>query len=181
MDIDIQQLHTDLKKAFITEPTNTEVLLETVSIISEEPVPDTQDVIIDGGLHYHRNEKNVINTFITYLKDKLDLETIPTVHILDKRQKGMTYGSFDPATNQIRVYGKNRGLADVLRTTAHELRHYWQKVQDKMPKRLIGRDQDLEADANTVAGDLIYMFGLEHPEVYELGDVNPDVVEIPKD
>jgi hypothetical protein len=158
-------------------------------IVIHEPVVDKiqedklidESVIIDSGLQYSIKETEIIKKFLDYVKENLGLETIPKLHILDKRKDGMTYGMFDPNTEEIKVYGKRRGLADVLRTSAHEYVHYKQKTDGKIPKNLNHRDHALESEANSKAGDLIYMFGLEHPEIYEMGDGSEDEIEVPKD
>lgn len=147
--------------------------------ITENIVND--GVIIDNGLRYSRKEQEVISQFLQFVKDNLDLEEIPNIHILDKRKDGMTYGMFNPQTEDVDVYGKNRGLADVLRTSAHEYVHYKQKIENRIPENLQHRDHELESEANTKAGDLVYMFGIEHPEIYEMGDSDENKIEVPVD
>jgi hypothetical protein len=163
----------------IPSPLKKTVLFEQViPVISEKEMELNSKVKVDSGLHFDGGMKKLSQDFLDYVADHFELEDYPTIHILAERNKGMTYGAFDPNTNEIMVYGKDRGFADILRTAAHELTHYWQKVQGKIPDNLQGRDHGLESEANTQAGDLIYMFGLEHPEVYQLG-VKSDTVETP--
>lgn len=137
--------------------------------LAEEVIVDDQ-LHIDSGIRFRRNEESKVKDFLKFTKEYLQLDKLPTVHILDTRTEGMTYGAFSPDNEMLKVYGKNRGLADVMRTTAHELTHYNQKVENRIPKGLNHRDKTLESEANTVSGDIVYMYGLEHPEIYELGD-----------
>jgi len=155
------------------------ILLENV-VIEEKSEELLSKVEIESGLHFDTDMKKIAQEFLDYVSNHFKLDDYPTIKILAERHHGMTYGAFDPNTNEIMVYGKGRGFADILRTAAHELTHYWQKVENRIPKDLKGRDHQLEAEANIQAGDLIYMFGLEHPEIYNLG-VKSDVVEKPVD
>lgn len=137
--------------------------------LSEDIIVDDQ-LQIDTGIRFKRNEETLLKDFLKFTKEYLQLDNLPVVHILDTRTDGMTYGAFSIDNNELKVYGKNRGLADVMRTSAHELTHYKQKLENKIPKGLNYRDKTLESEANTIAGDIVYMYGLEHPEIYELGD-----------
>jgi hypothetical protein len=156
------------------------ILIEQVDPILEKSPELDSKVKVDSGLHFDQSMKKLAQDFLDYVAKHFNLSDYPTIHLLAERNKGMTYGAFDPNTNEIMVYGKDRGFADILRTAAHELTHFWQKVSGKIPENLNGRDHKIEAEANTQAGDLIYMFGLEHPEVYQLG-VKSNVIETPVD
>lgn len=153
----------------------------TDDLIIHEPndwkdLPLSEEIIVDDGLQidrdirFQKNEETILKQFLKFTKEYLQLDDLPVIHILDTRTEGMTYGAFSPDNNELKVYGKNRGLADVMRTCAHELTHYKQKVENRIPKGLNHRDKTLESEANTIAGDIVYMYGLEHPEIYELGD-----------
>lgn len=135
---------------------------------------DKDNIKIETGLKFDKNTKNILYKFIDFLKDQLHLESIPNIEILHKRKQGMTYGAFDPNDNSIKVFGKNRGLADIFRTIAHELVHFWQKIENRIPENLKHRDTKLESEANTKAGDFIYMFGLTNPEIYEINIENSE-------
>lgn len=110
----------------------------------------------------------ILDSYLSYLKHSLDIESLPTIKILSNRLEGMTYGAYSPKNDEIFVLGKNRGLADVFRTLAHELVHYKQKLENKIPDSLDERNLELEGEANTKAGDLIYMFGLQNPSIYQI-------------
>jgi hypothetical protein len=49
-------------------------------------------------------------------------------------------------------------MCDYLRTLAHELSHFKQRLDGKIPKNMTGRNQSLENEANIDAGDIIYNF-----------------------
>ena len=137
-------------------------------------------VLVDSGLNFDSDLKKISQEFLDFVADNLSLKEYPKIHLLSQRHQGMTYGVFDPNNDEIKVYAKDRGFADILRTAAHELTHYWQKVEGRIPSDLKGRDHKLESEANTKAGDLIYMFGLKNPQIYEMG-IKSDIIEKPKD
>jgi hypothetical protein len=149
----------------IHEPNNWQQLSEVT-----EDVVVNKNLKIDQDIEFNNNEEELLNIFLEFVKEYLQLSLIPIVHILAERKGKMTYGAYSPDSNMLNVYGKNRGLADVMRTAAHELTHHKQNTQNKIPKDLNHRDETLENEANAVAGNIVYLFGLEHPEIYETGD-----------
>lgn len=149
----------------IHEPTNWKELAETV-----EDVVVNKNLKIESGINFNNNEEELLNVFLEFVKEYLQLSALPLVNILAERKGKMTYGSYSPDNNNLNVYAKNRGLADVMRTAAHELTHHKQNTLNKIPKDLNHRDEALENEANSVAGNIVYLFGLEHPEIYETGD-----------
>lgn len=147
-----------------------EILNESYVPLTEE---DKQSIQIESGLNVDDNIRTIIHKFMDFLKEQLQLDQLPKISLLLNRKDGMTYGAYDPNDNVIFVFAKNRGLADILRTAAHELVHHFQNLEKRIPKDMKGRNQDLESEANTKAGDFIYMFGLKDPSIYEI-DIKPD-------
>lgn len=75
-------------------------------------------------------------------------------------------GWYNHEENRLWVYTGNRNLIDVLRTVAHELRHYKQGTEG----RIHGHSppgSKLERDADAQAGYLMKLYGAEHPEIIE--------------
>jgi len=116
--------------------------------------------------------KSIINKFIEYTKNTLDITELPNIVITDDRTTvPMTTGAFLPDSNTIYIYAKNRALCDYLRTLAHELSHYKQRLDGKIPKTLNGRNKPLEDEANIDSGDLIYNFAHSNEDnkvIYDL-------------
>jgi hypothetical protein len=137
---------------------------------------DKQNIQIEPGLDINDETNEIIYNFMDFLKEQLQLEEIPKISLLLNRKEGMTYGAYDPNNNTIFVFAKNRGLADIFRTAAHELVHHFQNLEKRIPKDLKGRNHDLEAEANTKAGDYIYMFGLKDPRVYDIDVKQENVI-----
>lgn len=141
-------------------------------ILNESYVPlnetDKQNIIYEPELSIDKNILSIIELFMDFIKQNLDLEVLPKINLLFNRKEGMTYGCFNPNNNEIDVFAKNRGLADIIRTIAHELVHHWQNINNKIPPNMSERNLELESEANTKAGDIVYMFGLQQPEIYNI-------------
>ena len=73
--------------------------------------------------------------------------------------------SFNPNNDKIWLYVKNRNMADLLRTLAHELVHHMQNTNGE---ELNGEDgSNIENEANAMAGVIMREFGRENPEIFE--------------
>lgn len=77
-----------------------------------------------------------------------------------------TAGYYDPNNNRIFVCAKNRAIADVCRTLAHELTHCKQ-----MEDGVVFPEDDeglrpYESEANLRAGELVRFYGRKHREIY---------------
>jgi Zn-dependent peptidase ImmA (M78 family) len=74
-------------------------------------------------------------------------------------------GGYMPGSGKVIVTAKNRAIADIMRTLAHELTHHRQYELG-----MIGPEdtdnQQLEDQANIFAGRLVRWFGREHKEIY---------------
>jgi len=83
-----------------------------------------------------QKKDEIINEFVEFATKKLKLgDKSPNVAVSYKdnvAEKMKSFGKFFPDTNEIRVVGTNRNLADVLRTIAHELVHYKQNKEGKL-------------------------------------------------
>lgn len=153
---------------YFSEIDEPEILLESdlKNDVIEDKIEIHESVIIESGIELNNAKITLINKFLSFLQKNLNFKIFPIIHLLQNKKEGMTYGAYDPSNDIIYTLIKDRGIADALRTLAHEITHYKQKIENRIPKDLKGRNLDLESEANTKAGDLIYMFGLEHKEIY---------------
>lgn len=113
-----------------------------------------------------KQSKYVIVKFIKYINDELNLNSPFKVQLAKSRDGDLkTYAYYNPQNGIIKVYCKQRGLADVLRSIAHELIHHHQNQSGKLngPTQDIGGH--IEDEANSVAGQLVKKFGYMHPEL----------------
>jgi len=92
----------------------------------------------------------------------------PIKLILSKNQTGQpTAGYYDPYNHIIFVAVRNRAMADVMRTIAHELTHCGQKERGiEFPHDDDGL-QPYEDEANTMSGRLVRFYGRKHRYIYE--------------
>ena len=111
-------------------------------------------------------DKYAIVKFIKFISDELNLNDPFKVKLVTQRDDDLkTYAYYNPSNGFVKVYCKNRGLADVLRSIAHELIHHHQNQTGKIqgPTQDVGGD--IEDEANSVAGQLVKKFGYAHPKL----------------
>ena len=114
--------------------------------------------------------KYTIVKFLKFLNDELNLNQPFKVKLVQNRDEDLrTYAYYNPANGDVKVYCRQRGLADVLRSIAHELIHHQQNQNGKLqgPTQDVGGE--IEDEANSVAGQLVKKFGYANPKlaIYE--------------
>jgi len=114
----------------------------------------------------------IVGDFLDFCQDSLGYETPASVELVTDRDKLVTLASYNLNDNSVRVYSKNRALADVLRSIAHELVHHKQledgRIDINNPPQDIGGE--IEDEANAVAGQLVKAFGYTGVNIYENWD-----------
>ena len=115
------------------------------------------------------NKKEKLNNFVKFVKEQLELKTVPTISIQNHRNGLKTTANYDyPKENKIvKVCMKNRALVDVMRSIAHELVHHKQFEQgrlDVIPPDIGG---EIEDEANAKAGQFIKMFARIDESIYD--------------
>jgi len=121
----------------------------------------------------HRNK--IVGQFITFACRQLEIEKpYPRVILNNDEEFGpkyKTFGMFHVEDNKIVVAAANRNLADILRTIAHELTHYKQKLDGRI--HIDNADDsgkagsEIENEANARAGIIMREFGHMFPQIYE--------------
>lgn len=110
--------------------------------------------------------KYALVKFIKFIQDELDLNTPFKVQLVTDRSDDLrTYAYYDPNSGLIKVYCKNRGLADVLRSVAHELIHHLQNQRGQLGQPVPDIGGEIEDEANSVAGQLVKKFGYMNPKL----------------
>jgi hypothetical protein len=113
----------------------------------------------------------IVRDFLKYCYHELQIKSAPKIRLHSdnkhvKYQK--SFGGYYPQQGNIEVYTKNRNLADILRTLAHELVHHRQKELAGNADVLDGSDgSDYENEANSKAGVLLRKYGSQNPMIYE--------------
>lgn len=110
--------------------------------------------------------KYALVKFIKFLKDELDLNKPFKVQLVTNRSNDLrTYAYYNPNNGLVKVYYKNRGLADVLRSVAHELIHHLQNQRGQLEFPIQDVGGQIEDEANSVAGQLVKKFGYMNPKL----------------
>lgn len=114
----------------------------------------------------NKDSKYCIVKFIKFISDEINLNKPFKIKLTNNRDEDLkTYAYYNRENGNIKVYIKNRGLADVLRSIAHELIHHKQNQSNLLdvPHPDIGGQ--IEDEANSVAGQLVKKFGYKYPDL----------------
>ena len=113
-----------------------------------------------------KESKYALVKFIKFIQEELNLNAPFKVQLVVNRGDDLrTYAYYDPNTGLVKVYCKNRGLADVLRSVAHELIHHLQNQRGELNEPVPDIGGKIEDEANSVAGQLVKKFGYQNPNI----------------
>lgn len=110
---------------------------------------------------------SIIKRFLVFLKSELKIsQDIPFILIddADFAKRSKAFGMMDDKIIYVSII--NRHPMDILRTFAHEVVHYKQKIEGK---RMEGRAGSMiENQTNAKAGEIMRKYGSLHPELFDL-------------
>ncbi len=102
--------------------------------------------------------------FCHFACQKLGIENCPPIKLVSKTGSS-SFGNYHLSTKIITVATDGRHVADILRTLAHELVHEAQHMDSEVrPTHSI---QELEYEANGLAGMIMREYNKIHPELYD--------------
>lgn len=114
---------------------------------------------------------NLLKEFVAFAVQFLEIKNKPLITLKTERDGLKTYAHFEYGNGKkpkIATYIKNRSLADIMRSIAHELVHCKQledgELDGEKPQDIGGKIED---DANAIAGQLVKAFGYSHNNIYE--------------
>jgi hypothetical protein len=114
--------------------------------------------------------KQKLKSFTNFVKDQLELKTVPTISIQNGRGELKTTANYDYTKKNkiIKINAHKRALVDVMRSLAHEMVHHkqWERGELEVKPPDIGGK--IEDEANAVAGQYIKMFSKIDPEIYNI-------------
>ncbi len=127
---------------------------------------------VDKGLHYNPEQMKLAGEFILFCSDSLPIEGDFEVHMVNSREPHgiSTTALYEVGNNCCKIYCKNRALADVLRSVAHEMTHMMQDQIGILKGNIRDAGGFHEDQANSKAGELIKLFAKSSPErkmIYE--------------
>ena len=114
--------------------------------------------------------QNIIEDFIQYCKDRLDIDQLPTIQFTNDREwaaEKKSFGQYNPNNNSLEVYTGNRNLADTLRTLVHELVHHKQNEDGLLRMNSGKTGSKIENQANAFAGIIMREYGSKNDLIYE--------------
>jgi cytidyltransferase-like protein len=117
------------------------------------------------------SDKQLLKKFIGFAIKELNIQKPPSSLTLSndnsEAKSRRTFGSFDPNNDKIWLYVKNRNMADLLRTLAHELVHRKQAEDGRLDPNSGETGSNIENEANAQAGVLLRKFGEQNEEIYQ--------------
>ncbi len=115
------------------------------------------------------NKKEKLNNFVKFVKEQLELKTVPTISIQNHRNGLKTTANYDYTKENkiVKVCMKNRALVDVMRSIAHELVHHKQFEQGRLEVKPPDIGGEIEDEANAKAGQYIKMFSKMDKTIYD--------------
>ena len=127
---------------------------------------------LDEGLHYNPEQMKLAGEYILFCADSLPIEGDFEVHLVNSREPHgiSTTALYEVGNNCCKVYCKNRALADVLRSVAHEMTHMMQDQIGILNGQIRDAGGFHEDQANAKAGELLKLFAKSSPErkmIYE--------------
>lgn len=110
----------------------------------------------------------ITKKFIAFCLKELKINVPCIVYLTGERGGPIkTTATFFPDTNEIWIYCKNRNmLGDVLRSTAHEIRHLKQNLDGVITDESGKDGSQHENEANSFSGLMIRKFGKIEPSIY---------------
>lgn len=110
-----------------------------------------------------------IHHFASYACERLGIQWCPPITIKSKTGTS-SFGSYNTTDKRIIVAVDGRHIADILRTLAHELVHDAQH-KNGIPSASL---EELEYEANAVAGMIMREYNKLRPELYDAEGQNQD-------
>ena len=104
----------------------------------------------------------ILEDFVGFCKLHLSIEESPKITFIDDKSWVLSrhsFGEYTGGNKSLVIYIKNRNLADVLRTLAHELCHHRQNEMGLLYPGAGKTGSPVENEANIIAGMILREFG----------------------
>jgi hypothetical protein len=116
----------------------------------------------------------ILLDFIKFCSEALELNELPKIEFISDLawvKKNKTFGQYKNDSKSLVVYIKNRNLADICRTLAHELVHHKQNELGMLDDLSGKTGSPIENQAHEVAGIIMRDYGKVEPLIYESIDL----------
>jgi hypothetical protein len=107
--------------------------------------------------------------FIRFACKHLGINTIPDIKLIDHHVAGHesnSFAAYSPQNKRIYLYTNHRHILDILRSLAHEMVHYRQDLNGDLGTDSGKTGSPHENEANSVAGQIMRLYGKKHPELF---------------
>lgn len=136
-----------------------------------------QDLSESTSMPEHKdNFVAMFKKFLPLAMHYLKIDSLPEMkfepHIRDTEQP--TFGKYDSSTQVLHVALLNRHPNDILRTTAHELCHYKQDINDELNPESGVTGSPEENEAHVMAGIIMRHFNKQYPEYLDSDPITED-------
>jgi len=132
--------------------------------LSREPDPIMES--LNNLSHHRENMLEMFKKFLPLAMHYIKLKSLPIMkfemHIHDEYQP--TFGKYENNEDTLYVALMNRNPNDILRTVAHELVHYKQDTEHRLPSNAGRTGSPQENQANAIAGIVMRHFNKKYPE-----------------
>lgn len=128
----------------------------------------SKEFIVEEKLSKEQREET-IKDFISFVRKKLHVKDTVDINFSydsDDAKRDHHTGAYNINTHQMFVYMHERNLVDILRTIAHEFQHVKQGHDGRLHQKNLPVSK-IEAEADTVAGWIIKLYGKDHRHIYE--------------
>lgn len=118
--------------------------------------------------------------FLQLCKEELELEKLPKIKWItdgSHHKKHHSFGSFHNEDQILYVEITDRHPIDIMRTTAHELVHYKQYLENRIKPGSGDTGSDIENEANAVAGIIMRHFDDANPEAFDYKPIDSELME----
>jgi hypothetical protein len=116
-------------------------------------------------------ELDILKDFLRFCKKELNIQSLPHIKVvtdLEFVNTNRSFGGYYPHENTVRIYCKNRVVADYLRSLAHELTHHRQFELNMLQPGAGETGSEIENEANAMAGILLREYGQINPSIYSV-------------
>ncbi len=117
-----------------------------------------------------QQKAEIILDFINFCKNTIGIQAMPRIQFIGDNEwvkKHRTFGQYRNDSKSLVVYTKNRNLADIFRTLAHELTHHKQNEMGMLEPDSGKTGSPIENQAHNVAGIIMREYGKIQPLIYE--------------
>jgi hypothetical protein len=125
-------------------------------------MPRSTDKSTSGFVH-------AIAKFLPIAVRILEIEKLPKivpVLVMPGNDEQGSFGAYNDATETIYIAIEHRHPIDILRTLAHELVHWRQREEDRLPPGAGATGSPEENEANAMAGVVLREFGKKYPKFF---------------